>query len=96
MTPNDTAGEHSIIARIWLLMLKEGGRWPARELADKLEIKPASAFMAVNAMAMRGYATRYRLKAARSQYEYGVDEACRVPQGVTVKDFQAVLQGEPA
>lgn len=80
--------EQTNIARLWLLMLKEGGRWKSPELASALSVTPAQAMHALNAMATRGYASRQLLPGSlpgRPRYQYGVDENCLVPQGVTVK-----------
>jgi predicted ArsR family transcriptional regulator len=84
--------EHTQIAQLWLLMLKEGGRWKSPELAEALKVTPAQAMHALNAMATRGYASRQLLPGSlpgRPRYQYGVDAACLVPQGVKVADLLA-------
>lgn len=82
---------HSNIARLWLFMLKEGGRWKSPELADQLQVPPAQVMHALNAMATRDYASRYLLPGSvpgRPRYQYGVGPKSLVPQGVTVEDLQ--------
>jgi DNA-binding IclR family transcriptional regulator len=71
------------IARAWLVMLKQGGRWTQAELGEETGMPGAALGVALNAMHTRGFAVRYSENGLR-RYQYGVTPTCRVPQGVTV------------
>lgn len=76
------------ITRIWLLMLREGGRWASGELAKTLGMKPPAVYMALNAMTTRGFAVRFE---SPDGFRYGVAAACGVPQGVKLEDLRGAV-----
>lgn len=79
--------ESSNIARVWLLLLREGGRWDVNGLADELGMRLPPLQSALNAMATRGYAKRIPASNGRRRFVYSLEGPCRVPQGVTVDDL---------
>ena len=79
----------TLIGQVWLLMLREGGRWSATELADSLGLKRPNVLMTMHAMALRGYAVRH---GEAGSYSYGVTGSCKVPNGVTLEDIRAAQE----
>jgi hypothetical protein len=84
-------------ARIWLWLLKEGGRHAAVEVANGCELlDTAAAFTLLRSMTEYGSAMRWQVEGKRGS-RYGVTPGCRVPQGVTVRELMdAVMSEEPA
>jgi hypothetical protein len=85
---------------LWLTMLREGGRWTARELEEQLpaEMQAAKGARSVLLeMARIGMATRYGTQptggtVGRKPYAYGVTPECRMPRAVTVGDVLACVK----
>lgn len=78
----------TIISKIWLHLVKEGGRWTAPELAAALELKSAQVMSAVNAMYLRQYIQRHDVPGAvggTAQYQYSVTAKCVTPAGLPLQ-----------
>lgn len=72
---------------IWLLLLKEGGRWSAAEIAVHLESDPEYVSRFASVMKSRGFLRRHERGATRKKFEYSVDRSCRIPRAVTMGDL---------
>lgn len=80
------------IARIWLFLLREGGRWSAPEMVEGTGLKPSQLASALYAMYLRGFVRRHELRAGDpgfALYQYGVDRKCIAPPGIALEDFDA-------
>lgn len=75
------------VRAIWLLILKEGGRWGVGELADALDVNSSQICNMVAAMSSSGHIKMYPRGDGRKFNEYSVDPSCRIPTQVTMKDI---------
>lgn len=83
---NDRTG---IAQRIWLLMLKEGGRWSAAEIADKLNDHTLMVSQNVASMVEFGSVCRYEKTTAADRVRFGITPDCKIPRGVSISDILA-------
>jgi hypothetical protein len=79
----------SVQGDIWLLLLKEGGKWDAAEASaaiagsDRKLIAQNLRFMSEG-----GYLKRYERDSTEDgRIRYGVTLSCRVPRGVTMGEI---------
>ncbi len=79
--------EHLGVSAIWLFLLKEGGRWSTREIAEAFGGKIDRVCSLTHAMAGRGFVKRHHKGEYRAQYEYAVDGTCEVPRKVKMSDI---------
>jgi predicted transcriptional regulator len=68
---------------IWLLVLREGGHWPCREIAAELGVTGDLVSRYISTMAARGFVRRHD----GSPLKYSVDKNCRIPMDVTLADL---------
>lgn len=86
MNLNERTG---IAQRIWLLMLKEGGRWSSVEIADKLGDHTLMVSQNVASMVDFGSVRRYEKATPADRVRFGVTADCRIPRGVSISDILA-------
>lgn len=89
---NERRGELS--GKLWLAMLKEGGRWKPKELAQKVREDGVLVSQALNSMVTTGYARRF--PRTERFFVYGVTPDCRVPMGVTVREVAEHVLAQPS
>lgn len=84
------------ISRIWLFLVREGGRWTTPEIAESLGMKPAVVMSTVNAMWLRKYVQRNEIPdraLGTPQFQYWVNSQCITPSGMLMQELeQAGLQ----
>lgn len=73
-------------AAVWLMMLKEGGRWTAAEVGQRLAIDQTAAASALRAMHEFGTVQKWERSPANDRVRFGVTPACKIPRGVTISD----------
>lgn len=81
---SDEKGNKGISRAVWLLMLREGGRWRPPELSKSLSQHMDGSTL--TAMVNTGALRRFPLLGKKGS-EYGVTLGCKVPIGVTLKDL---------
>lgn len=74
-------------AAVWLMMLKEGGRWTATEVGDRLGIDQTAAASALRAMHEFGTVQKWERSEHNDRVRFGVTNACKVPRGVVLRDI---------
>jgi len=72
-------------ARVWLHMLREGGRWSAAELSRACGYADVQGVL--SSMKKRGFAVSYEKSEAERRTTWGINASCKVPRGVTVQDI---------
>lgn len=73
--------------RIWLLLLKEGGRWRTAEISEALSELPYVVTQALYPLERRESVKRYE-KPGKGQFvAWGITPGCKVPQGVSLADL---------
>jgi hypothetical protein len=77
-------GRSGSMKRAWMLMATEGGRWSASEVAERLGQDMHSH---LQRMVECGYAKKYTGSGRCNAVRFGVDEKCKVPVGVTIKEL---------
>lgn len=82
-----------LTGKLWLAMLKEGGRWKPKELAAHAREDGVQVSQALNAMIGSKYVRRFPV--GPRFFVYSVTPDCRVPLSVTVKDVAAQLLAQP-
>lgn len=75
------------VKEIWLLILKEGGRWGVGEIASEFDVNSSEVCNMVAAMSNSGHIKVYPRGEGRKFNEYAVDLSCRIPTQVTMKDI---------
>lgn len=83
-------------ARVWLWMMKEGGRHAPPEIVKGCGLlDPAAASTLLTGMVNSGAAVRYQTEGKRGS-RYGVTPGCKVPHGVTVRELMDAALAEAA
>jgi predicted transcriptional regulator len=77
---------------VWLMMLKQGGRWTAAEIGVHLGTDQSSAATALRAMVEFGTMARWDRSETNDRVRFGVTADCKVPRGVSVKEITEALQ----
>lgn len=85
---NDVAFKNSAV---WLMMLKEGGRWTAAEVGERLQIDQTAAASAMRAMHEFGTLHKWERSPTNDRVRFGVTTECRIPRGVTVQDVMGLM-----
>jgi hypothetical protein len=75
--------------RIWLWLCTEGGKWTARELAQRIGGDSQEIFRALHGMHVRNLVEQFEPDAGGRYKRYGVTGTCLVPIGLTVAEVQA-------
>jgi DNA-binding HxlR family transcriptional regulator len=71
---------------IWLLLLKEGGRWSVNEIGSELgAADPSLLCRFMHQMCERGYLRRHT--SPRERHQYSVDRTCKIPLFLTMGDL---------
>lgn len=85
-----------ITGKLWLALLKEGGRLTAVETADLVkEADRANARVVLFGMAELGSVRKYDPPTGKHGTRFGVTRECKVPAGITIGDILACdLPGE--
>lgn len=86
---------NGIAARMWLLMLKEGGLWTSTELASELDYDRASLHNAANAMSEAGSVRKHE-QTAKHNVRFSVSADCLIPRTVTLAQILACDLGRMA
>lgn len=73
--------------RIWLLLLKEGGRWSAAEIAQKIEDFGDDMSGTLANLVSRGYLRRIAKDESNSRVQFVVTPVCKVPRDVTLREL---------
>lgn len=76
-------------AEVWLLMLKEGGRWSAAEIGQRVGMGQTEAGTNLRAMHEFGTVQKWERVNPGDRVRFGVTPGCKVPRGVTVQDILA-------
>lgn len=82
--------EKNITSTLWMIMLREGGRWKPKELVDA--VPPAGpavihASGTLQAMARAGQCIAFPVVGVTLKNTYGVTLGCKVPNGITLRDL---------
>lgn len=89
-----------ISSKMWLAMLKEGGRWSAAEIAKFSKLDAISAHQNLNSLCRTGALRKFdREASAANRVQFGITAGCAIPRGVTVGEILACSlhqQGEEA
>lgn len=83
----ETEDEAKVSTRaIWLLLLKEGGRWSVNEISTELGYgDPGLLCRFTHQMCERGYLKRHKQPGERHQYS--VDRTCKIPLSLTMGEL---------
>lgn len=73
---------------LWLFLLREGGYWDARELAQRLTIDATQARSTLRQMWDRGMVKRQVPTAYGKTITYTVDDDCRLPDNLTLREVR--------
>lgn len=88
------AEQNGVSAKLWLALLKEGGRHSATEVATLIEESNSAGVHQLLASLVATRSLRKFEKLPGGRVQFGVTAACRVPRGVTIADVLACdLQG---
>lgn len=81
-------------ARIWLWMMKEGGRHTPIQVAHACELMDtAAANSLLRSMTECGSVMRWQTEGVKG-FRYGVTPSCRIPLGLTVRDVMDAAMAE--
>lgn len=77
-------------AAVWLMMLREGGRWSAAEVGARIGMDQSQVANNLRAMEQFGTLKRWdRGDKPTDRVRFGVTPECTIPRGVTVADIVA-------
>lgn len=88
--------ESGIVAKMWLHMLAEGGRWGVAELMAMSGLQRKRADTLLNYMAGREQVVKYKDASRANGVAFGVTPKCRLPTHVRVEDVIAAIGKEVA
>jgi DNA-binding MarR family transcriptional regulator len=75
--------------RIWLWLCAKGGKWTARELAQRIGGDSQAIFRCLHAMARRQLIAQYPPEDGSRYKRYAVTDTCLVPLGLSVAEVRA-------
>jgi predicted transcriptional regulator len=78
-------------AAVWLMMLREGGRWTAAEVGERLSLDQTAAAGSLRSMYEFGTVQKWERSETNDRVRYGVTVDCKIPRGVTVKDVAGLM-----
>lgn len=79
-------------ARLWLAMLREGGRSTSGEVAGLCDLESAETSNILSSMVSHGTARKFAPPAGKILgAKYGVTADCKVPIGVTISEIMACM-----
>jgi hypothetical protein len=79
--------QKGITQRVWLFLLEHGGHWTAAELAENTGASTAHMDRIIWSMCDVGSVTKRRSGYRKNGIAFGVNAACRIPQGITLRDI---------
>lgn len=82
--PHVAAWHDGLSRRMWLLMLEQGGRWTAAELAAKCGVQVKKAESMAAFMVRSRTAKKVRSGQRKNGVAYMVTEGCEVPRGMNL------------
>ncbi len=93
----ETEGRGELGGRIWLFLLKAGGRWVSRDAAKAMgETDKTAVSWQLSAMARCGHVRKFEVPGKPHRSLYGVTGDCKVPSTVTVSRIaECVLAAAP-
>ena len=74
---------------VWLMLLREGGRWTASEVGERINLDQTSAAASLRTMTEFGTLRRWDRSETNDRVRFGVTAECKVPRGVTLQDILA-------
>lgn len=82
-------------AEVWLMLAREGGRWTAGEVAERIELDQNNVANSLRTMTEAGTVQRWeRTEGVRtSRVRFGVTAECSVPRGITMRQISDALAG---
>lgn len=83
-----------LTGRLWLVMLKEGGRWKPKDLAAKVRADGVAVSQSLLGMAETGYVRKFA--AGPRFFVYAVTGECSAPRSVSVNDVAEALAAQPS
>jgi hypothetical protein len=83
----DQPARADVTARIWLFLLKSGGRWIAKDVATEINERQALVAWQLAAMDRYGQARKYPVPGMKRRFTYGVTGACKIPRSINVQDI---------
>ncbi len=89
---DDARGEPT--AKLWLFMLRTGGRWKSKELAKAAAVDGSQVCWLLSAMARNGTATKFEVPGKASRFTYGVTGACKIPRCVSLQEVADCVLSE--
>lgn len=85
-----TKDDDTHTSRLWLRMLEWGGRWTANEIAKLLGVPAENADKLLRSLVDRGYVKTYPRTGRKNGVAFGIDQTCKIPRGLTVRDVLKV------
>lgn len=79
--------ESGVVAKMWLHMLAEGGRWGVSELMELTGLQRKRADTILNQMAHREQVVKFSDTSRANGVAFGVTAKCRIPTHVRVIDM---------
>jgi hypothetical protein len=80
---------------VWLMMLKEGGRWTAAEVGARVGMDQTAAACALRSMHEFGTIQKWGRSETNDRVRFGVTVECKVPRGITVRDVMDLMGAAP-
>lgn len=83
----DEPSRADVTARIWLFLLKEGGRWVASDVAARTGESKNMVAWQLAAMDRYGQARKYPVPGKKRRFTYGVTGGCGIPRSVKLQEL---------
>jgi hypothetical protein len=93
---NDTQDKRGdLTARLWLFLLKQGGRWQAGDVSRSVLEPSVLVSRMLGEMSRTGNVRQYEVPGMARRFSYGVTGDCKVPRVVRVQDVADCLMTQP-
>lgn len=83
-----------LTAKLWLFLLKAGGRWVASDVAKKTGENSADVGQMLPAMARADNVRQYPLEGKARRFTYGVTGTCKIPRCVNVQQVAECVMAQ--
>jgi hypothetical protein len=85
-----------LTAKIWMFLLKAGGRWLSGDVAAGIREDSARVGWVLAAMVRNDNARRFEVQNMKRRFTYGVTGACKVPRLVSVQQVAECVMTQEA
>jgi hypothetical protein len=93
--PRWTGDRGRTTAKLWLFLLRAGGRWLSGDVAKATKMDPSLVGWLLAAMTRCDNAKKFPVAGKNRRFSYGVTAECRIPRCVSMGEIAECLAIQP-